>query len=184
VLAPGDVGRVTALHGELYAREYGWDLDFEAYVAEGIARFVLDHDPARDRFWIAERAGELVGSIAISGQAAPDAQLRWFVVHPGARRGGLGRRLLDEALDFCRARPFRSVFLWTVADLTAAARLYRAAGFRVAEEHTHRRWGRTVTEQRYELSLAPERGSTARAARDPLCAAGAGHPPPDSVPSR
>jgi len=152
-LRPGDIGAIIHLHGMLYAREYGWDPTFEAYVAEGLARFVLEPDTEHARIWIAESASGPAGCIAIAAGPDDTAQLRWFLVHPDCRGAGLGRRLMEQALEFCRAWRFRAVFLWTVADLRAAAHLYRSYGFSVTEEYEHERWGDIVMEQRYELSL-------------------------------
>jgi len=151
-LQPGDLGALIRLHGTVYAAEYGWDATFEAMVAEGMARFVLAKE-GTGRLWAAERDGVVAGCIAILAQPDGSAQLRWFLVDPACRGAGIGRMLLDEALAFCRAEGFPSVFLWTVRGLEAAAHLYRSAGFRVTREDTHVRWGATVTEQRYELVL-------------------------------
>lgn len=151
-LRPGDLGAIIRLHGTIYAAEYGWDHTFEAMVAGDIARFVVSGE-AGGRLWVAEREGEVAGCVGIVGQGDGAAQLRWFLVDPAHRGAGIGRMLLDEALAFCRAEGFRSVFLWTVEGLDAAAHLYRSAGFRVTQEETHVRWGATVTEQRYELDV-------------------------------
>ena len=110
-LNPGDVGGIVHLHGVVYAQEYGWDSTFEGYVAEGLARFALSHNPRDDCLWIAEANEEIVGSIGVVGHSAREAQLRWFLVHPARRGRGLGHRLLNEALEFCRERRFGSVFL-------------------------------------------------------------------------
>lgn len=152
-LRPGDIGAIVRLHGIVYAAEYGWDHTFEALVAQGLGAFAAAGEVADARLWVAERDGGVAGCIAIVGQADRTAHLRWFLVDPEARGVGIGRRLLDEALAFCRTRGFRSVFLWTVKGLEAAAHLYRSAGFRVTEEATHERWGAALTEQRYDLSL-------------------------------
>ena len=153
-LRPGDMGRVIALHGELYAREYGFDHGFEAYVAETVAEFGKLARPGLDRLWVAERDGQLVGCIAIIGREDGLAQIRWFLVHPTARGGGLGRRLVQESLAFCREAGYRSVCLWTVSGLEAAARLYLAAGFRKTETKPPAvLWGATLSEERYDLSL-------------------------------
>lgn len=152
-LQPGDLGTVVRLHGSIYALEHGWDHRFEGYVAETIGSFAVKFDAARDRLWIAETEQETIGSIAIVGQPDGSAQLRWFVVHPGARGRGLGRRMLMEALSFCRERAYTSVFLWTVRDLHAAAHLYLAAGFELVDETTHEDWGAVKTLQTYMLRL-------------------------------
>jgi GNAT superfamily N-acetyltransferase len=151
-LRPGDLGSVVALHGTAYAREYGFDPTFEADVAGPLAGFALSRTD-RDRLWIAERGGGLAGCIAVVGTSPEEAQLRWFLVAPSARGAGLGRRLLGEAVAFAAGCGYGSVFLWTVSALEAAARLYRASGFRKVEEKPGRRWGVEVTEERYVLRL-------------------------------
>lgn len=153
-LRPGDLGAIVGLHGTVYAREHGFDPTFEAYVAGPLAEFVRARGE-RDRFWIAERAGRLSGCIAIVAASAVEAQLRWYLVDPAARGHGLGRRLLREAVDFAWSRGYESIFLWTVAALEAAARLYRAEGFERVEERPGRMWGVDVVEERYVLRRPP-----------------------------
>jgi len=149
----GDIGYVISLHGILYAREYDLDYTFEGYVAAGLGEFAKSYDERKDRLWLAETDGRIVGSIAIAGLIEKTAQLRWFLVHPEARGNGLGRKLLCEALEFCREREFRSVFLWTISDLKAASHLYRQMRFRRTEQKTHEIWGGLRTEERYDLLL-------------------------------
>ncbi|MEW6572468.1 MAG: GNAT family N-acetyltransferase [Bacillota bacterium] len=151
--SPGDLGQVLYLHGLLYAQEYGFDLSFEEYVAAGLAEFAASYNPERDRLWVAEADGRVVGSIAIFGRTKTAAQLRWFIVHPDHRGQGLGRVLLAEAIAFCEERAFRTVYLWTLAHLDAARRLYESFGFRKTEEKAHVLWGQPLTEERYELRL-------------------------------
>jgi N-acetylglutamate synthase-like GNAT family acetyltransferase len=153
-LRPGDMGRVIAMHGVLYAQEYGFDHGFEAYVAETVAEFGRLARPGLDRLWLAEREGQLVGSVAIVGREDGAAQLRWFLVHPEARGRGLGRQLIDEALAFSRTAGNRSVYLWTVTGLDAAAHLYVSAGFRKTEtKPPETLWGVRMSEERYDLDL-------------------------------
>ena len=155
-LRPGDVGEITRLHGVLYRDEYGWDEHFEAYVAEALGRFVLDANPERGRIWIAELDDSIVGCIAIVRASADEAQLRWFLVTPAARGTGLGRRLINEAMTFCRDSAYQRVFLWTVSKLTAAAQLYRSCGFVLTESKTHEIWGQKLTEERYDAVISPD----------------------------
>ncbi|MFI5402399.1 MAG: GNAT family N-acetyltransferase [Planctomycetota bacterium] len=151
-LRPGDLGEIVRLHGVLYAREHGFDPTFEAYVAEPLARFAIAASP-RERLWIAERDRVIVGCVAIVAASPEVAQLRWFLVDPVARGSGLGTRLLDEAVAFSRGCGYRSIVLWTVRALAAAAHLYRAKGFSKVEEKPGRQWGVDVVEEKYELRL-------------------------------
>jgi GNAT superfamily N-acetyltransferase len=151
-LRPGDLGQFVHLHGVIYARERGFDPTFEAYVAGPLAEFVRAGSP-RDRLWIAERYGRIVGCVAIVGISQRTAQLRWFLVDPSTRGTGLGKRLLSQAIDFCRDSGYAEVILWTESALSVAAHLYRLAGFRKTEEKPGRLWGVDLVEEKYELML-------------------------------
>ena len=155
-IEPGDIGYIVYLHGILYAQEYNLDYTFEGYVAAGLGEFAKSFDERKDCLWLAEKNGQIIGSIAIAGLPNQTAQLRWFLVHPDARGSGLGRKLISEALAFCRGRGCRSVFLWTISELKAAAYLYQQAGFRQTEQKTHVIWGSVRTEERYDLILSGE----------------------------
>lgn len=158
-LRPGDIGEIVRLHGDLYAREHGFDVTFEAYVAGPLGDFVL-HPRRRSRIWIAEAAGgpgeaepRILGCIAIVEASETEAQLRWFLVHPAARGRGLGKRLLKAAVEFCRQSGYGSIFLFTVSPLASAARLYAAEGFGLVHEKPARWWGVDLLEQFYRLEL-------------------------------
>jgi len=163
-LHPGDIGAIVHLHGTLYAREYGFDHTFEAYVAGPLSDFACAGSP-RERLWIAERDGKIVGCIAIvASQPSPPpisqgkkggtvAQLRWYLVDPSARGLGLGKKLLEQAIVFCEEQGYQSIILWTVRALAAAAHLYQSVGFRKVEEKPGRHWGVDVVEEKYELKL-------------------------------
>jgi GNAT superfamily N-acetyltransferase len=152
---PGCIGRVAELHGTYYHEHWGFGVFFEARMAAEIAALFNRYDPARDGFWTVSAAGRVEASIAIDGlrAAGEGAHLRWFIVSDVLRGRGLGSRLLDTAVGFCRARGYPGVDLWTFAGLDAARHLYEKAGFRLADEHRGRQWGLEVTEQRFELCL-------------------------------
>ena len=149
-LQPGDLGAIVRLHGIVYAREYGLDTTFEPYVAKPLSDFVLD---GKGRLWIAEREGTLMGSIAVV-ESDQEGQLRWFLLAPEARGSGLGKRLLDLALDYCRERAFARVFLWSFSDLTAALKLYERAGFEITDTTTEFVWGAERRQVRMDLALS------------------------------
>jgi DNA-binding MarR family transcriptional regulator/N-acetylglutamate synthase-like GNAT family acetyltransferase len=152
---PGDMGWVVQAHGELYAREYGWDERFEALVSHIAAEFVEKLDPARERCWIAEMGGEPVGCVFVVKQSASVAKLRLLLVEPRARGRGLGRRLVEECIAFARARGYRKLVLWTQANLLEARRLYKASGFRLAKSQAHAEFGVKLVGEYWELKLRP-----------------------------
>jgi len=148
----GDIGWMVRMHGLLYGREFDFDTTFEAYVAGTMGE--LDRELSeRERIWLAERDGRVIGTVAILERSPETAQLRWFLIEPEARGIGLGKTLMAEALAFCRECGYRTVILWTVSALTAAAHLYRAAGFERVEATPGRRWGVDLVDERYELTL-------------------------------
>ena len=65
---PGDIGWVISQHGELYSREYGWDIRFESFVARIAADFVDQFDAAHEVCYLAcvAKARRRSGSVAPS----------------------------------------------------------------------------------------------------------------------
>ncbi len=153
---PGAIGRVAELHAAYYSEAWGFGLYFEAKVASDLAQFLLRFDPGRDGFWTASRDGRVEGSIAIDGAGAltEGAHLRWFILSDALRGQGVGNRLMQEAVGFCRQRGYASVHLWTFQGLEPARRLYEKFGFRLAQQSEGEQWGKRVLEQRYVLALA------------------------------
>jgi GNAT superfamily N-acetyltransferase len=141
-LIPGDIGRIIELHGVEYEPAQGYGIRFEAFVARTLAEFVLD-DGGSGRVWLAERDGRLEGCAAIVHRPGNAGQLRWVLLGARARGQGLGRRLVEAALDYCRERRFQLVYLETTDGLDASSALYRSLGFRVVAEQLEELWDGT-----------------------------------------
>ncbi len=149
----GDEAYVIRRHEALYRREYGLSEVFAAYVDGLVRQFAGSFDPAKECLLIPEADGRPMGSVAVAKYDDRTAQFRFFLLEPEARGRGLGLRLAEAALDFCRKAGYERVFLTTVSLLTAARSIYARLGFRIVESHPQADWGREVEEERWELEL-------------------------------
>jgi GNAT superfamily N-acetyltransferase len=103
--------------------------------------------------FILDNNGVPLGCIAIVHVDEATAQLRFFFLEPEIRGLGAGRKLIDQAIDFCEEKKYRRVFLWTFSTLMAARHLYVSKGFQITETHENRDWGEPVLEERWDLNL-------------------------------
>jgi DNA-binding MarR family transcriptional regulator/GNAT superfamily N-acetyltransferase len=149
----GDLGWIIHHQARLYVEEYGWNAEFEALIAEIIAQFAKHFDPARERCWVAERGGAVIGSVFLVKESESVAKLRMLYVDASARGLGLGRRLVDECVAQARAFGYKKMTLWTNDILHAARHIYLDQGFKLVKEERHHSFGKDLVGQYWELDL-------------------------------
>ncbi|MFD2943453.1 bifunctional helix-turn-helix transcriptional regulator/GNAT family N-acetyltransferase [Flavobacterium notoginsengisoli] len=150
---PGDIGYIIYLHGYIYSNESNFSTDFEKYVIKTFYHFLENYSPENDRIWMAEYNNKIVGCIAIQHQPENEAQLRWFLLDPAFRGLGIGKKLLTDAVAFCREKKFKNVFLLTTNLQNKALEMYKLAGFELTSSEEIKEWGKTFNEERYDLKL-------------------------------
>jgi GNAT superfamily N-acetyltransferase len=152
---PGAIGRIAELHGTYYASHWGFGLFFEAKVARELSAFLETHDARRDALWTATVDGRVEGGIVIDGAhaAGEGAHLRWFILSDTLHGKGVGRQLINRAVDFCIEKKYRKIVLWTFEGLDTARHLYESVGFRLACQQKGAQWGTEVNEQMFECQL-------------------------------
>lgn len=152
-LKPGDIGYVIYRHGYLYSVEYNYGIEFESYVAKGLSEFYQNYEREQDRVWICEHKKKIIGFLLLMHRANDAAQLRYFLIEPEYRGIGLGSKLMNFYMDFFKQCGYKKSYLWTTSELTAAAKLYIKAGFKLVEEKKSSSFGKSVVEQKYEFSV-------------------------------
>lgn len=87
-------------------------------------------------FWGAKKDGELIGTIALIAVGHHAGVIRKMFVKKDFRGKELGvaQLLLDNLVDYCRAKDIRDIYLGTVDVLKAAQRFYEKNGFDIIEQ--------------------------------------------------
>jgi DNA-binding MarR family transcriptional regulator/GNAT superfamily N-acetyltransferase len=147
----GDLGWIIHRHGAVIAAEFGWNSGFETCIAEILGQF--GHHPGREAGFVAERDGDILGSIFVMPETDMVARLRVLYVEAAARKLGLGKRLVDLAVGFAREAGYKSLRLWTHEFQAAARRLYQSAGFRLVASEPTTSFGVAVVSETWELDL-------------------------------
>ncbi len=150
---PGDMGWVVQQHAEIYAREYGWNSEFETMVADIAGKYLKNFQPDFEKCWIAELDGLRVGAVLVMRKSATVAQLRMLILTPEARGLGLGGRLTDECIAFARGKGYKKIQLWTNSCLDAARAIYAKRGFQLIKSEPYHGFGQDLVGETWELRL-------------------------------
>lgn len=156
---PGDMGLITAQQAVYYRNAYGWGDTMEVLIGEITSRFVRDFQDRREQCWVAERHGELLGSVFLVAETDTVARLRLLYVDPAARGHGLGRDLVGRCIAFAREAGYAELVLWTHTVLASARAIYADHGFMIERAETHDEFGKPEQSEHWRLVLqGPDAG--------------------------
>ena len=149
----GDIGLIIHNHAVRFAEDYGFNSEFEALVAEKSAEFIRSFNPAKERCWVAEIDGHLVGSVFLVDGGHDTGEMRLPFVAPHARGMGIGTSMLNELIRFARHVGYKKLTMRTESILEYALPLFEAAGLKIVKETPHCRFGKDCVGQDWEMAL-------------------------------
>lgn len=149
----GDAGWIIHRHGALIAGEQGWDLRFEALAAQILADFIRHYDAENERSWIAERDGQILGSLFLVRDSTNTARLRLLYIEKAARGMGLATKLIEKSIRFARDKGYRKLCLFTTSENLAARRIYERLGFVLVKEEPFTMFGEGLQGETWEMGL-------------------------------
>ncbi len=153
-LQPGDAGWIIHRHGGAIAREFGWNMEFEALCAQIMADFIRNYRPEDERSWIVERGGEILGSLFLVRENETTARLRLLYVEPAARGMGLASKLLEKSIQFARSKQYQTLILFTTDSNVNARRIYTKLGMSLVKQEAFAFAGKDQTGETWSLDLA------------------------------
>jgi len=107
---------------------------------------------------VARRTGSVVGGICVSARGPARAEIRRFYLLREHRGSGIGRRLLEAAIEWCRRNGRSEIELWSDLRFERAHQVYLRAGFERGRQRSLHDVNDSV-EWEFKLSLA--QGSSA-----------------------
>jgi GNAT superfamily N-acetyltransferase len=123
-----DVGAVTALVAEVLA-EFGLEFGQGSPTDAELHDLPDSYIGSGGAFWVALRDGELLGTCGVFPVAPGSFELRKMYLRGAARGLGLGKRLLDVAIEWTRAQGGKQMVLDTTEKMQRAIAFYEANGF-------------------------------------------------------
>ena len=123
-----DVPEVTAHVAEVLA-EFGLSFGIGTDTDEQLHHLPRSYIDGGGAFWIARVDGVLVGTCGVFPVGDGIYELRKMYLRPRSRGLGIGKRLLDLAVDWTRARGGTQLVLDTIEGMTAAIAFYESHGF-------------------------------------------------------
>ena len=150
---PGDYGWIISKHGNIYAREFQFDQQFEIDIARKIIT-LIDNPEACFKLWIAEVDGKRAGSMAVSKLTEDTAFANFVLVLDRFRGMGIAKTLMNKIIEHSTHSGFKTLRLETYSCLRAARELYKRMGFNMTESTKNvQKYGQRFDQEFWELNL-------------------------------
>jgi GNAT superfamily N-acetyltransferase len=131
---PADLDLVRSLFEE-YASSLGLDLRFQNFDQE-LADLPGRYAPPRGGIWLAV-ADQVAGCVALRPLFTSTCELKRLYVRPAYRGQGIGRLLVQRALDAATDAGYKRICLDTLPQMKQAIELYESLGFEDVQAYCH-----------------------------------------------
>jgi len=122
-----DVAGVIALIGRVYAEyRFVWNPVVEV---PDLFDFGAHYEAPAGAFFVVRDGGVVVGSVGVARVDASTVEIHRLYLDAALRGRGIGRALMQAAIQWGRQHGFVRVTLWSDTRFDAAHRLYTAMGF-------------------------------------------------------
>jgi len=125
---PGVIAAVKAAYDML-----GYTMDFGEFDRD-LADIPGTYQDAGGEFWVLEDGRLVAGCVGVTRESAETCELHRLYLLPSYRGRGLGRRLIETAIEWCRENGCREVVLWSDIRFEAAREVYIRCGFSPAQK--------------------------------------------------
>ena len=154
---PGFAAEMIRLNMDYYSKNWGLGQNFETHILRDFTALMEVYDPERDQIiTLQNNNGDILGTLVVEASTQPSpeiARLRFFVMSEDTKGQGWGQKMIENAIETCKARGQTKLWLTTFDGLKAAKTLYERAGFRQTEVYEQDTWNEGTGEVRYDLDL-------------------------------
>ena len=120
---PGVIAAVKAAYDSL-----GYTMDFSEFDRD-LADVPGTYQDSGGEFWVAEDEGLVAGCVGVTRESAEVCELHRLYLLPTLRGKGLGRRLIETVIEWCRGQGCRELVLWSDIRFETAREVYIRCGF-------------------------------------------------------
>lgn len=149
----GDIRRLIEFHYGIYRDKFSFNEEYEQYGIIQLQKIMEGFIPDKDRIFIAEEHGTLIGSAIIKHISSDRAKLSWLNVKPEYIDQPVRRTIVKKAIEFCKKNGYSVIVLTIFSILDDASQIYLEEGFKLVREHKTYLWGQHLSEDTYELVL-------------------------------
>lgn len=126
---PEDIEISIRRQREIFGGEFGFLDSSHPYAEKAIRQFAATWNKEKDFMLVAKDNGRFVGTITFMGDENNVGRLRFLILEPELRGRGIGKAIVNTALELAKDMGYNHVWLSTHSVLKTAINMYASLGF-------------------------------------------------------